>query len=164
MPMHARIGSMRESRQFLYMVEFVSDRSAKGGRRAGVGRWTQGALQITPGCLWGARGHPLFMQPGGYGITPAAPPPGDSSGPRFGSEEAIGHCGWHWPQYPAWVTACLLWVPRSRQSVLGSGRSLRVVPLVIYGLKGGLLARRWADVIRLRPTLLLGKRQPARGR
>ena len=79
---------------------------------------------ISPVQIWGPEAA-LIYSTGAYGITPAGPPR---------REEAIGHCGWHWPQYPAWVIACLLWVPRSRQSI-GSGRSLRVVGLVIYALK-----------------------------
>ena len=84
------------------------------------------------------------MASGGYGITPAAPPPGDSSGPRFGSEEASGSLRMelqtpNCPQCPAWVVA---WCRGRRPGAVlftrstGSGRSLRVVPLVIYGLKG----------------------------
>ena len=82
-------------------------------------------LQKSPVQIWGPEAA-LIYSTGAYGITPAGPPR---------REEAIGHCGWHWPQYPAWVIACLLWVPRSRQSI-GSGRSLRVVGSVIYALKG----------------------------
>ena len=84
------------------------------------------------------------MASGGYGITPAAPPPGDSSGPRFGSEEASGSLRMelqtpNCPQCPAWVVA---WCRGRRPGAVlftrstGSGRSLRVVPLVIYGLNG----------------------------